>query len=94
MVPMLEAFTVGCPVIAYRAAAVPETMGNAGIGIDDSDPALVAGLIELLRRDRATRKRIIEVQSSRAMDFRSEITIFRWHRFFQDALGVKLGRVG
>jgi glycosyltransferase involved in cell wall biosynthesis len=91
MVPLLEAFTVGCPVIAYRAGAIPETMGSAGIGIDDSDPALAAGLIELLRRDRATRRKIIAVQSSRAMSFRSEITGNRWLDFFEDGLGIKIG---
>jgi glycosyltransferase involved in cell wall biosynthesis len=90
MVPLLEAFTVGCPVIAYRAGAIPETMGGAGIGIDEPDPALAAGLIELLKRDRVTRRRIIAGQASRAVSFRSEITEQHWIDLLQNRLGVEL----
>ena len=88
---LLEAFKAGCPVIAYLAAAIPETMGSAGIGMDESDPALAAGLIELVRRDRASRKRIIAAQSARAMHFRSEATAQRWVELFEDGMGLKLG---
>jgi glycosyltransferase involved in cell wall biosynthesis len=92
MVPLIEAFTVGCPVIAYQAAAVPETMGGAGIGMDESDPALAAGLVELMRRDRTTRREIIQIQSARGMYFRSEITARRWIDLFDNEFGTKLGR--
>jgi glycosyltransferase involved in cell wall biosynthesis len=92
MVPLIEAFTVGCPVIAYRAAAIPETMGGAGVGMDEPDPALAAGLIELLRRDRATRREIIEAQSARAMHFRSEIIAQRWIDLLDSQFGTRLDR--
>lgn len=86
MVPVVEAFAVGCPVIAQRRAAVGETMGGAGLVLEAADPATVAGLIEVLRRDRASRQAIQRRQFRRASDFRTEATAQRWkdllHREF------------
>ena len=36
--PPLEAMTIGCPVLASRAASIPEVCGNAAIYFDPSDP--------------------------------------------------------
>ena len=89
MVPLIEAFTVGCPVIAYRAAAIPETMGPAGIGIDAQDPVLAAGIVELLRRDRVSRTKLLEKQSARAMQFRTEVTAQLWIDLFEDEFNIR-----
>ena len=83
MVPIVEAFTVGCPVIARRAAAVGETMGGAGFALDAADPQLVAGLVELLRRDRQSRRALLRQQYRRAADFRSGRTAGRWLALLQ-----------
>jgi L-malate glycosyltransferase len=45
-VPLLEAMELGVPVVAYAAAAVPETLGGAGILVDDKDPVGVARAVE------------------------------------------------
>jgi glycosyltransferase involved in cell wall biosynthesis len=86
MVPVVEAFTVGCPVIAQRSSAVGETMGGAGLALDAADPPSVAGLVELLRRDRQLRQAIQRRQFRRARDFQTATTAQRWkdllHREF------------
>jgi L-malate glycosyltransferase len=53
--PLLEAFHFGIPVIARPDGAVPETVGNAALLIDDSDPAVLAELLHLAVRDEACR---------------------------------------
>ncbi len=51
--PLLEAMTFGLPVAALAAAAVPETVGDAGVLIDEPDPlAIAAGAwVAASRRD-------------------------------------------
>ncbi len=41
-VPIVEALEAGIPVVAFRAGAVAETLGHAGIVLDDKSPSLVA----------------------------------------------------
>jgi glycosyltransferase involved in cell wall biosynthesis/SAM-dependent methyltransferase len=64
-VPLLEAMSFGVPVVAYAAAAVPETMGDAGILLDEKDPELWCRSIEELRTN---------------SDFRAEILANQWQR--------------
>jgi len=45
-VPLLEAMELGVPVVAYAAAAVPETLGGAGILVDVKEPVAVAQAVE------------------------------------------------
>jgi glycosyltransferase involved in cell wall biosynthesis len=48
-IPVLEAMTVGVPVVASRRGALPEVLGGAGVLIDPLDAAdLAAGLARLL----------------------------------------------
>ncbi len=54
-VPLLEAFHFGIPVIARPEGAVPETVGDAALLVEDSDPAVVAELIHLAVRDKSLR---------------------------------------
>jgi glycosyltransferase involved in cell wall biosynthesis len=41
-VPIVEAMALGVPVVAYGAAAVPDTVGDAGLIWDTPDPFLLA----------------------------------------------------
>ncbi|RKG87879.1 glycosyltransferase [Corallococcus terminator] len=64
-VPLLEAMYRGVPVVAYGAAAVPETMGGAGVTTLTDDPVEVAGLLAVLERDAALRARVVDAQRER-----------------------------
>jgi glycosyltransferase involved in cell wall biosynthesis len=45
--PLLEAMHFGLPVVARRAAAVPEVLGDAGVLLEDPDLPTVAEAIDL-----------------------------------------------
>ena len=64
-VPLLEAMYRGVPVVAYGAAAVPETMGGAGVATLSNEPLEVARLLAVLERDPALREEIITAQRAR-----------------------------
>ncbi|MBG0808336.1 glycosyltransferase [Methylosinus sp. H3A] len=91
MVPVLEAFSVGCPVLAYSSTAVGETMGTAGIKFDTLDPAIPAGYLELLRRDKTLRNEIVREQADRVTDFYSEATARKWLSFLGGFVDISAG---
>jgi glycosyltransferase involved in cell wall biosynthesis len=68
-VPLIESMVLGLPVLAYGAAAVPETMGSAGLLFFDKDYEALAELIDLLLDDPALRQRLIAGQRARAQSF-------------------------
>lgn len=78
MVPIVEAFASGCPVIALNRAAVGETTGGAGLLIDKPDPNFAASLIYLVGTDSALRNRIIAAQAQRALDFDTSRSAALW----------------
>ena len=68
-VPLLEAMHHGLPVIAYAAAAVPETLGGAGLLLADKSPATVAAAIHAVRADAHLRAELVAAGSARLEDF-------------------------
>ena len=63
-VPIVEAFHMGVPVLAYAAAAVPATMDGAGVLFSDKDPVHVASLVDAVVRDRDLQSRIVVGQDA------------------------------
>ncbi len=63
--PLLEAMHRQIPVVAYGAAAVPETMGGAGLVTMTQDPLEVARLLAVLDRNPVLRKRVVDRQNLR-----------------------------
>jgi len=61
-VPIIEAFHMGVPVLAYAATAVPATMDGAGVLYTDKDPLAVAALINAVVDDRGLQERIVKGQ--------------------------------
>lgn len=64
-VPLVEAMAAQVPVLAYGAAAVPETMGGAGCVFTPKDLEYAAELMGLLTYDDGLRRRIIDGQTAR-----------------------------
>jgi L-malate glycosyltransferase len=50
-IPLLEAFHFGVPVIARPSGAVPETVGDAALLVDEGDLAVIAELLHLAVTD-------------------------------------------
>lgn len=64
-VPLLEAMAAGLPVVAYKNAAVAETLGGAGIAVADGDlNGVVAACVSLLA-DQEFRRSTIRQQHAR-----------------------------
>lgn len=63
-VPLMEAFHMGVPVLAYAATAVPTTMGEGGVLYSTKDPRRVALLMDALVGDAETRERVLATQEA------------------------------
>jgi L-malate glycosyltransferase len=61
-VPLIEAFHMGVPVIAFSASAVPSTLDGGGILVTDKDPIGVAAVINELATNDALRDRVVGAQ--------------------------------
>ena len=59
-VPLVEAMSMRLPIAAYAAAAIPETLGDAGIVWKDRDPLLMAETINVFLKDSAVRSALTE----------------------------------
>ena len=63
-VPLMEAFHMGVPVLAYAATAVPATMDGGGILYHRKDPVEVAALVDAVVSDGALRDAVIAGQDA------------------------------
>ena len=77
-VPVVEAMYFDVPVIAYAAAAVPDTVGDAGLLLADKDPVVVATAVERLRSDPSLRQSLVEAGRKRVEHFSIERTGPQW----------------
>ncbi len=63
-VPLMEAFHMGVPVLAYAATAVPATMDGGGILYHRKDPIEVAALVDAVVSDASLRAAVVERQDA------------------------------
>jgi len=84
MVPLLESFTAGCPVVGFKSSAVTETCGPTGALLPHADIEAVAGMAVALKRDRDSRMALIRSQSRRAQDFAEGRTWNKWRMILED----------
>ena len=77
----LESLAAGTPVVAYRAGAVAEVVGDAGVLVDERDPAALGEALVTVLDDEALRSRLVERARPRAARF-------SWDRAADDTLAV------
>jgi L-malate glycosyltransferase len=70
-VPLLEAMHFDVPVLARAAAAVPETMDDAGVLINDLDYAEAAEMLDILANPGPFRERVLRGQRQRLERFKA-----------------------
>jgi glycosyltransferase involved in cell wall biosynthesis len=63
-VPIVEAFYMDVPVLAYAATAVPGTMDGGGVLYDTKNPVEVAAVMDVLVRDADLRERVLQSQEA------------------------------
>jgi L-malate glycosyltransferase len=71
-VPLVEAMAADVPVLAYSAAAVPDTLGGAGVQFAPKDLEYAAELLGSLAFDDGLRADVITGQRRRLADFGDE----------------------
>lgn len=67
--PLVEAMAMDVPILAYAAAAVPETLGGAGVSFAPKDLEVAAELLGALIYDDPFRRQVIEGQRQRRQAF-------------------------
>jgi glycosyltransferase involved in cell wall biosynthesis len=70
--PLVEAMAADVPVLAYGAAAVPETLGGAGVQFAPKDLEYASELLGSLAFDDDLRAKVIAGQRRRLADFGDE----------------------
>jgi glycosyltransferase involved in cell wall biosynthesis len=68
-VPLLEAMHHEVPIVAFGAAAVPETLGTAGLLLDDKSPLVVAAAVDRVLGDERLRGALVAAGRARLDDF-------------------------
>jgi glycosyltransferase involved in cell wall biosynthesis len=68
-IPLLESMHFNLPIVAYKAAAVPETLGQSGLLVQEKDPLKIAGLLDVLLSQPALRASLLQAQRRRLQDF-------------------------
>ena len=87
-VPIVEAMGHGLPVVAYGAAAVPETVGNAGLVLPTKDPLRFAAAVHRVVTDDALRARLADAARARAASFSIERATARHVELIRRAIGA------
>ena len=60
------------PIVAHAAGAIPETLGDAGVLLEEKSPSAVAAALERVVRDQAVRKDLLEKGHRRVDEFSHE----------------------
>jgi glycosyltransferase involved in cell wall biosynthesis len=82
--PLVEAMAMDVPVLAYGAAAVPETLGGAGVSFAPKDLEYAAELLGALVYDAPFREGILAGQRRRLRDFGNDRIEDRLHAVLAD----------
>jgi len=77
-VPLLEAMHHQLPIVAFDAAAVPETLANAGVLLVDKSPPTVAAAVNRVLVDEPLRDALAAAAALRLADFTLERSRARW----------------
>jgi L-malate glycosyltransferase len=85
-VPIVEAMARGLSVVASDVAAVPGTLGDAGVLLRRRDPAYVAAAVHELLEDRATRASLVRRGLERAKLFSLEAARESFRRAITEAV--------
>ncbi len=85
-IPLIEAMRFDLPVIAYNGSAVSETMGGAGILIQQKQYDVIATLIQIIYSDSDLRQKIIHAQRERIQAFAPEQVLSQLQAILEELL--------
>ena len=73
-IPLLEAMCFDVPIVAYSYTGVKETLGYAGLKMEEKDCKCAAEMIHLLMTNQELRNKVVALQKTRLDDFAYELT--------------------
>jgi L-malate glycosyltransferase len=73
-VPVLEAMYFGVPVVGYACCAVPETVGDGGLLLEDKEPTNVAAAVRVVLTNESARGSLLAAGHQRVEHFGLERT--------------------
>jgi glycosyltransferase involved in cell wall biosynthesis len=85
--PALEAFATGCPVVAARAGALPEVVGEAGLLVAPNDAEAWVETLQKLSREPSLRAALAERGLTRALGYSWDACAMRTADVYRRVLG-------
>jgi len=79
--PILEAMSVGCPILTSNVSSMPEVAGDAAIYVDPLDVDSIANGMRRLADDSDLRKALAELGQKR-------VKLFSWERTAREMIGI------
>jgi glycosyltransferase involved in cell wall biosynthesis len=71
-VPLLESMFFEVPIVAYNSTAIPDTLGDSGILVQEKNYEEIAEMINLVIEDKELKNKIVKRQTERLKDFRKD----------------------
>jgi len=85
-VPLVEAMGHKVPVVAYGVTAVPETVGDAGLVLEDKEPLRFAAAVARVVADDKLRHKLAEAAARRVASFSLERSTERFVSLIREAI--------
>jgi glycosyltransferase involved in cell wall biosynthesis len=90
--PVLEAMTVGVPVVASNRGAIPEVLGDAGLMVDPDDPDALAEAMATLLGDPALAQRAAARGVRRSFTFNWQASAEALRSAYEHAAAIRRSR--
>jgi glycosyltransferase involved in cell wall biosynthesis len=85
-IPVLEAMTIGVPVVAARRGSLPEVLGDAGLLVDPAKPSEMADAIARILTDNGFAAQCATRGIARSAQFRWDDTARRVYQAYREAI--------
>ncbi|MCU0848901.1 MAG: glycosyltransferase family 4 protein [Spirochaetes bacterium] len=85
-IPVLEAFSCGCPVLLSDRSSLPEVGGDAAMYFDPGDPDSLRESVERIINDEDLRKRLADLGLRRLRDFSWKKTAARTVELYREVI--------
>lgn len=86
-IPLLEAMSCGCPVLASNTSSLPEVGGDAALYFEPKDEESIRFTIERLINDTQLQNDLKQKGSERAKEFTWEKTALQSHALYKKLIG-------
>lgn len=87
-IPVIEAMSAGCPVVAVKISSIPEASGNAGLLVDE--PRIDSFVEQILRlNDSSFRAKIIQLGLSHSSQFSWDLCYRETAEFYKQVFEEK-----